>query len=265
LDLDAWFERIGYRGPTAPTIDTLHALAGAHAQAIPFENVDVLLGRGIDLADAAVDDKLLRRRRGGYCFEQNTLMMRALTRLGYRVRPLSARVRQGRPRDVTPPRTHVFLEVQVDGAPWMVDVGVGGFSLTSALRMDTEAPQTTPHETRRLVRDGGLWKHQVLLGETWMDLAEYTGEEMPAIDREVGNWYTSAHPQSRFRTTLMVGLARPDGGRLTLLNRELTERTRDGVVHTTVADHDALVALLADRFGIAVPEGAQIACEGLAW
>lgn len=265
MDLDAYFERIGYSGPTPPTVDTLHALAGAHAQAIPFENVDVLLGRGVHLADEAVETKLIGAGRGGYCFEQNTLMMRALTQLGYAVRPLSARVRQGRPRDVIPPRTHVFLEVTVDGAPWMVDVGVGGFSLTSALRMDTEDAQPTPHETRRLVRDGERWLHQVSLGETWMDLSEYTGEEMPAIDREIGNWFTSTHPASRFRTTLMVGLARPDGGRLTLLNRELTERTREGVVHTTIADHDALVALLAGRFGIAVPEGARIACEGLGW
>jgi len=265
VDLDAYFARIGYNGPTTPNLDTLHAIAGAHAQAIPFENVDVLLGRGIDLADEAVDHKLIASHRGGYCFEQNTLMMRALTQLGYAVRPLSARVRQGRPRDVIPPRTHVFVEVNVDGAPWMVDVGVGGFSLTSALRMDTEDAQATPHETRRLVRDGGRWLHQVWLGETWMDLSEYTGEEMPGIDREIGNWFTSTHPASRFRTTLMVGLARPDGGRLTLLNREFTERTREGVVHTTLADHDALVALLTERFGIAVPTGARIACEGLGW
>ncbi len=265
MNLDAYFERIGYSGPTPPTVDTLHALAGAHAQAIPFENVDVLLGRGVDLADEAVDHKLISARRGGYCFEQNTLMMRALTQLGFAVRPLSARVRQGRPPHVIPPRTHVFLEVSVDGAPWMVDVGVGGFSLTSALRMDTEDAQATPHETRRLVRDGGRWLHRVLLGETWMDLSEYTGEEMPAIDREIGNWFTSTHPASRFSTTLMVGLARPDGGRLTLLNRELAERTRTGVVHTTIADHDALVDLLAGRFGIVVPDGARIVCEGLGW
>src|SRR4051812_14228187 len=107
LDLDAYCARIGYDGPRTPTLSTLHAITAAHTRSIPFENLDVLLGCGIDIAPAAIFDKLVARRRGGYCFEQNGLLLAVLEALGFQVAPISARVRWQRPRDFTPPRTHV--------------------------------------------------------------------------------------------------------------------------------------------------------------
>lgn len=134
MNLDAYFERIKYRGLTTPTIATLNAVSLAHSTHIPFENLDVLLGRGIDLEPQKVDAKLIYDRRGGYCFEQNTLLLRVLLILGFRATPLSARVRYQRPRDFTPPRTHVFVRVDFeDQGVWLADVGVGAMSLTSAL------------------------------------------------------------------------------------------------------------------------------------
>src|SRR5690349_92346 len=193
IDLDAYFARIGYRGPRAPTLETLHALAAAHVQAIPFENLDVLLGRPPELTPAALEAKLVHARRGGYCFEQNGLFLLVLGELGFDAHPISARVRLQRARDVTPARTHLFLRVELD-EPWLVDVGIGGLSLATAIRLVEHGPQTTPHETRRLVRDSGLVIHQALLGEDWSDVYETTLEEMPLIDRVVANWYTSTHP-----------------------------------------------------------------------
>src|SRR3982751_885916 len=111
-DLDAYFARIGYAGSRAPTLDTLHAILAAHVRTIPFENLDVLLGRGISLAPADIERKLVRDRRGGYCFEQNGLLLMVLTALGFRATPRSARVRLRHPRDSTPPRTHLFLRVE---------------------------------------------------------------------------------------------------------------------------------------------------------
>jgi N-hydroxyarylamine O-acetyltransferase len=185
FDLDAYLARIGYTGHRQPTVEVLHALTAAHAQSIPFENLDVLLGLGIDLSAEAVFDKLVRRRRGGYCFEQNSLFLAALTALGFKAVPLSARVRIDRPRDVLPPRTHLFLRVDLAGESWLTDVGVGALSLTRAIRYGVEGEQATPHEPRRLVREDGRWFHQARLGDTWSDVYEFTGEEMPHIDREV--------------------------------------------------------------------------------
>lgn len=266
VDLDAYFRRTGYAGDRAPTLANLHALCAAHVQTIPFENLDVLLGRRIDLAPEAVDQKLIHDRRGGYCFEQNTLFLRVLEAMGYAVRPLSARVRVGRPRDYTPARTHVFLRVELDGESWLADVGVGGLSPTCALRFFADGEQPTPHEPRRIVREDGRWFHQARLGDAWVDVCEFTLEEMPPIDREVGNWYTSAHPQSHFKSRLVVARARPDGGRVSILNRELTIRRRGGDADTrAIESPDELLVLLAEHFGLHFAPGTSFTCPALDW
>lgn len=258
IDLDAYLARVAYTGSRAPTLDTLHALSEAHVRAIPFENIDVLLGRPIDLELPALEQKLVHDRRGGYCFEQNTLFLAVLEQLGYRVRPLSARVRHQRPREYTPARTHLFLRVEHDES-WLADVGVGSMSLTAALRLASHDEQPTPHEPRRLLRENALIYHQVRLGDAWHDVNEFTLEEMPPIDRVVANWYTSTHPQSHFRHRLLVARATADGGRITIADRELTHRARDGAAtRHTITSHDELVTLLFEHFHIRVPAGARI-------
>jgi len=265
IDLERYFARIAYDGARTPTRETLDAILQAHVQAIPFENLDVLLGRRIDLDPDALQRKLVRDRRGGYCFEQNALLLAVLESLGYTVRPLSARVRYQRPRDYTPARTHLFIRVELDTS-WIVDAGVGAMSLTSALRLDTEDAQATPHEPRRLIREDGRVFHQVQLAGAWHDVCEFTLEEMPPIDREVANWYTSAHPGSHFKNRLVVARALPDGGRAGLLNRELTLRDRDGHAdHRVLASPDELLAVLAEHFGLRFPPDTRFTCDALDW
>lgn len=265
VPLDAYFARIAYRGPRDPTLSVLYALTAAHVQSIPFENLDVLLGRPIDLDIGAVFQKLVIDRRGGYCFEQNGLFLHVLSELGFSVTPIGARVRLQRPRDFIPPRTHMFIRADVEGESWLTDVGVGGVSLTSAIRLDTDAEQFTPHEPRRIVRDGARCFHQVRFGEDWNDVCEFTLEPMPPIDRELANWYTSAHPQSHFKDRLMVARATPTG-RVTLLNRELTLRGRDGHAETrNLASPDELLDILAAHFGLQFPPGTRFGPPGSPW
>ena len=265
-DLDAYFARTGYTGPRVATLAALHGIVAAHAQTIPFENLDVLLGRGIDLAPAAIEQKLVRQKRGGYCFEQNTLLLAVLGALGFRATPISARVRLRHPRDFTPPRTHVFLRVELDGESWLADVGLGSGSLTCAIRLDTDAEQATPHEPRRIVREGARLFHQARLGDTWTDVCEFTLEEMPPIDRELANWYTSTHPQSHFRSRLVAARAAPAGVRLTLLNHEFTLRHADGRAEKReLATPDELLDVLARHFGLHFPAGTRFGPPGSPW
>ncbi|MET0283542.1 MAG: arylamine N-acetyltransferase [Polyangiales bacterium] len=258
LDLDEYFRRIGYEGPREPTLDVLHALTMAHAQAIPFENLDVLLGRPIRLELDAIFDKLVRQRRGGYCFEQNGLLLHVLTQLGFRATSLSARVRLQRPRDVTPARTHLFVRVELDGDSWLTDVGVGALSLTSAIRLALDVRQQTAHEPRRIVREGGLFFHQAFFADGWHDVNEFTLEAMPQIDREVANWYTSTHPSSIFRSAAMVARAAPNGVRITLLGRELSIRQRDGQSDKRTLDEADVLPALAQHFGLYLPADARL-------
>lgn len=265
-ELDAYFQRIGYAGPREPTLATLAGIEDAHTRSIPFENLDVLLGRPIRLDMPSVMGKLVHERRGGYCFEQNGLLLDVLETLGFQVAPLSARVRTQRPRDFTPARTHLFVRVELDGESWLADVGVGGLSLTSPIRLRIDDEQPTLHEPRRLVREGGVIYHQARLGEEWHDVLELTLEQMPPIDREVANWYTSTHPQSHFRDRLMVARAGAHGMRHTLLNHELTHRRPDGTADRHhVATPEELLRVLDEVFELRLPAGTRVTCAGLPW
>ena len=266
IDLGRYFARIGYSGAAQVDLDTLNAVMQAHARSVPFENLDVLLGRPIDLSPDALQRKIVAEHRGGYCFEQNGLLLHVLQTIGFQVTPLSARVRYQRPRDYTPARTHLFLSVQIGGTPWVADVCVGSMSLTSAFRLDVAGEQPTLHEPRRIVREGPRSFHQARLGDDWHDVLEFTGEEMPPIDRELANWYTSTHAQSHFRNRLTVARALPDGQRLTLLNRELTLRNRHGetevrVIHTPTE----LADVLREQFGLRFAPDTIFCCEALDW
>src|SRR5699024_6499271 len=134
LSLDAYFERIDYGGRTAVEPQTLHDLSAAHVQAIPFENIDILLRRPISIEPQAIFDKLVVCRRGGYCFEHNGLMLGVLRRRGFNARSLDARVRLGANNRQQPvARTHMLVEGHLGGTRRLVDVGVGSASLTAAL------------------------------------------------------------------------------------------------------------------------------------
>jgi N-hydroxyarylamine O-acetyltransferase len=266
VDLTAYFARIGYAGPVAPTLETLNGIVRAHVQAIPFENLDVILGRPVRLSAEALEQKLVHQRRGGYGFEQNGLLLEVLGAVGFQAKPLSARVRLDRPRGDVPPRTHVCVRVEIDGRSWLADVGVGALSLTAALQLHATDTQLTPHEPRRIVREGDLWVHQARLGFEWQDVYEFTLEEMPRIDRELANWYTSTHPESRFRQRLIVSRALPDGERVSVVNRELIRRSRQGRSETRLLEsHDALVGVLHADFGLEFDPGVQFVCPGISW
>jgi N-hydroxyarylamine O-acetyltransferase len=266
VDLQAYFRRIGYTGSGEASLETLNALAAAHVQAIPFENVDVLLGRGIALDLLAIERKLIHNRRGGYCFEQNRYFAAVLKAMGFSVRLLSSRVRWQRPREFIPRRTHVFVRVEVGGDSWLADCGIGNLSLTGAIRLELDTEQATPHEPRRIVRDGDTYFHQVRFGADWHDVNDFTLEEMPAVDCEVANWFTSTHPDSKFRTHLFAARSAPHGGRLTLNDNEFSVRDAAGRAEKRLlASRAELFHVLAEHFGIHLDSGDDLTLPGAPW
>ena len=271
MNLDAYLARIGYAGPRSATIEVLREIILLHACSIPFENLDVLLDRGISLDDDAVERKLVHDRRGGYCFEHNSLLLRALNEIGFSATPMSARVRVNLSRDVVPPRTHLFLRVVVDDLPWLVDVGIGSLSPTAPFRLDLlDVEQVTPHEPRRIVceRDHSFprYFHQARLGDEWVDVHEFTLEEMPVIDREVGNCWTSMHPKSKFRLNLIVGMAHADGTRQSIVNNEFTHRRGTEILERFEITHpEQLLELLAIRFRLEFAAGTRFGPPGKPW
>jgi N-hydroxyarylamine O-acetyltransferase len=265
IDLDAYFARIGYEGSRRRELETLAAIHERHAQTIPFENIDVLLGVGVRLDLSSVEQKLVHARRGGYCFEHNTLLAAVLRAIGFAVTPMLARVRWQVPPENRTPQTHMILRVEVDGRPWLADAGFGGIGLTAPLALDTFEIQITTLEPRRLVARGREILQQVRLGETWTDVWTSSLDEAFPIDFEVGNWFTSMHPGSHFRHNLLV--ARPNGRRrVSLFNREFVIREIDGsAAKRQLGTPEELRRVLAEQFGLNLPAGVELKCPGIVW
>jgi len=257
LDLNGYFDRINFRGVAEPNLDTLQNLVTAHTHAIPFENLDPVMGVPVDdLSAEALSDKLLHRRRGGYCYEHNGLMGYVLSEVGFRVRRLAGRVIWMLPPDAPfPAQTHTVLAVTFPGSQgsYLVDVGFGGQTPTSPIRIETGSVQQTTHEPYRLEdRRDGLVLQALIRGE-WVPLYEFTTRTAPDIDLKVGSWYVSTHPASGFVTGLMVARV-TDDARLNLAGRNLTIHRADGSEKVLLDDAPAIVDTLRDRFGIGIDD-----------
>ncbi|HET8995847.1 MAG TPA: arylamine N-acetyltransferase [Acetobacteraceae bacterium] len=253
IDLDGYFARIGYTGPRRATLETLGMLHALHPAAIPFENLDPLLGRPVLLDLGSLQDKLVRRRRGGYCFEQNTLFRAALEALGFGVTSLAARVLWGSKPGRPHPRTHMLLLVHVDGRDYIADVGFGGRLMATPLQRVPGLEQPTQHGMMRLVEHGMFLTLQAASDDGWEDLYRFTLEPQFPIDQETANWFTATHPDSLFRHNLLMERLAPDL-RCSLFNRRLTQRYPDGRVSLTqLADAAALRRVLTEAFALDVP------------
>ena len=260
LDLNGYFDRIGYGGEAEPNLDVLQGVVTAHTQAIPFENLDPVMGVPVDdLSPEALVDKLVHRRRGGYCYEQNGLLGYALAEVGFRVRRLGGRVIWMRPPDAPlPAQTHTVLAVTFPGSQgsYLVDVGFGGQTPTSPLRLETGNVQQTTHEPYRLEdRGDGLLLRALIRGE-WVPLYEFGPRALPEIDLKVGSWFVSTHPSSHFVTGLMVARVTGDA-RLNLSGRDLTIHRADASEKVRLDDAAAVVNALRDRFGINVADAGE--------
>jgi N-hydroxyarylamine O-acetyltransferase len=250
FDLDAYCARIGYSGPREATLVALRGIVLGHASAIPFENLDVLLERGVSLDAPALADKLVARRRGGYCFEHNTLLLAALRRLGFRAEGLAARVVWNQPADFVGPRTHMLLRVELPEGPHIADVGFGGLTPTAPLALQAGIAQATPHETFRLVAAERGFTLEAQRGGEWQSLYRFTLDAQAPVDYEVANWFTATHPRSLFRNHLMAARATAEGHH-TLFNGRFAIRHRDGTgERRQIRDAADLAQVLADHFGI---------------
>lgn len=256
LDLDAYLARVGYDGPLAATETVLADLHLAHAAAIPFENIDVLLGRPPRLDLDTLQAKLVRGGRGGYCFEQNLLFAAVLERLGFAVTRLAARVLYRATRRL--PRTHMLLRVDLPGGPYLADVGFGVEGLLRPVPLaDGRAEEQFAWAYRPVRRDGG-WVLQARSGDGgWADLYWFTEDPHDPVDYEPANHFVATHPSSPFTRTLTAQRPTPEA-RLVLRNRDLvTDRGGGRVESRAVADGE-LLDVLAGVFGLRLPPGTAL-------
>lgn len=251
--LEAYFIRVGHHGSRDPTLDLLSTLCGLHTAAIPFENLDPLLGRAVSIDPADIAAKLVYTRRGGYCFEHGGLLSAVLTELGYEVSALAARVIWQVPEHTVLPMTHRMIKVELPSGPVLVDVGFGGQTPTAPLRLETAIEQPTPYGTYRFTAADPGYELQMKMADGWSGLYRFTSAPRLPADLDMANWYAATHPRSRFVQNLVVSKTE-SVGRLSLLNTQLSMRRGDGTVEKRViSSPQMLQETLTERFGISLP------------
>jgi N-hydroxyarylamine O-acetyltransferase len=258
LDLDSYFGRIGYSGARRPTLETLRELQRKHPLAIPFENLDTLAGRPVRLDLDSLERKLVRSRRGGYCFEQNLLLKHVLGALGFEAAALAARVVWERPQSEPRPRTHMVLLVTLGERRFICDVGFGGLTATAPIELTPDVEQPTPHEAFRVVRGPVELAVEARVRGEWKRLYCFDLQEQQDIDIEVLNHYVMTHADSPFHSRLIAARVAPDR-RFALGNGDFRIHHLHGESEQRrIADVAELRVVLEQTFGIAVPTGPEI-------
>jgi N-hydroxyarylamine O-acetyltransferase len=247
FDLDAYLERIGLNG--RPSIARVHR---AHLTSIPFENLDPHQGLPVSLEVEDLQRKLVRERRGGYCFEQNLLLKAALEALGLQVDAMLARVKRGAPAGVVRPRSHLVLRVLTDGECWLADVGLGLGGLLEPLPFDPGDVHEQSGWRFCVVTDHQEHVLQTQSADGWIDVYGFVPQPVPMVDIEVANWWTSTHPRSPFVTGLLVGTQTRDGVRTSLSDFGELALTVQSPAATNVRPikREAIPELLATRFSL---------------
>jgi N-hydroxyarylamine O-acetyltransferase len=254
FDIAAYLTRIGYAGTVEPTLAVLAGLHRAHATSIPFENLDILLGRPIRLDVQSLQAKLVAARRGGYCFEQNSLFAAALRQIGFRLTTLAARVRLGA-TGVTA-RSHMLLTVDLDGQAHLADVGFGGERLFEPLPLVPGRPVEQYGRVYKLREEGNALVLQLRSGDSWHDLYAFTLEPQFTVDYEVANHYTSTHPQSFFVQRPYVQRTALDAS-YRVFGGELTVHRGPDVTSRQIASDEEMLAVLGETFGLSFPAGTR--------
>ena len=247
FDLERYCARIGFSGTPSADLAGITTLMRRQLFSVPFENLDVLAGKGVSLIPEDIVEKIVTRRRGGYCYEVNGLFAMALAALQVPYQMLACRPMT---YPVQRPRTHMVLLAQIEGQPWLCDLGFGSYGIRAPLRLgDADTPVAQDHDRFLLERHGeadyvlkawvdGQWANQYgfdLWPQHWVDF-------MPA------NYLNSTHPEALFVQTRVIVLHNPEGR--TILLGDRLKQVHGGVTQQRrVAPHE-LDAVLREHFGL---------------
>jgi N-hydroxyarylamine O-acetyltransferase len=240
FDAAAYLDRIAYSGPTEATAETLAALHRAHMLTVPFENLDLHLGRRNVLDPEQVFDKVVRRRRGGWCFELNGLFALLLEHLDYTVTRCAAAVVLSDPP--TPDFAHLTLRVDLD-EPRIADVGFGD-SFTAPLRLDDAGDQVRDGRAYRLERSDG--RVTLMQDGTRQYVFTLTPRRMPEFQGMCDALQT---PPGHFTDAPICSLLTEDG-RVSLAGMRLITTTSAGRAERELADESERAAVLLETFGV---------------
>ena len=219
FDISAYFKRIGYTGGRDVSIETLKGLHTKHVMNVPFENIDVFNKKPISLDMDVLFEKIVTKKRGGYCFEMNGLFSFVLETLGFRVSNLFARVWHNG-FELTG-KSHQVLLVEIDDDSWLCDVGFGGNGPLSPIRLEEGMEQENFGRSHRVIVDPTYgYVLQFKIKDEFQPVYAFTEEKCYPSDYVIANHYTSTHPSCLF-TQSLVCTKPTENGRITLFDSQL--------------------------------------------
>lgn len=244
MRLSDYLSRVGLKPPLPPTLHSLRRLHVAHLGAFVFDNLEIQRGGVVQTDLDSIERKFLGGTTGGYCFEQNTLFGAVLRELGYDVSPILGRVGSPERRALN----HLVLRVEIDGQPWLADVGFGAEGLLEPLLIADGSEATQAGLSYTMRREGHHWILSMHCGDMSEQLYEFGDAPHTAGDIEIANYYTSTHPQSVFRRRLTIQRATPE--ERVILRTTMITRYRNGVRYDTPIEPSQVRAAARELFGI---------------
>lgn len=233
--------------------DFLKELQNGHLGAFPFSNLGVLLHENLSLESQALFDRVVTKRRGGYCFEQNKVFSGILKYHGFQCDIVLGRVLLN--RDIDVPRTHRITRVTIDNRRYLVDVGFGPLCPREPLLLDSDNPQDQGDAIYRIVQPGpGRYLLQKLETDGWFTLYSFDDGMYTEADCICGHHYASTHPEATFVNNLVISLKSYDNVRL-LRNGEFHRVQGGDTEITEVSSKDHLGAILGQEYGFDLTSG----------
>ena len=262
LNVAAYLDRIRYAGATEPSVETLRALHRAHMLSVPFENLDIHLGRPIVCDEESFIRKIVSERRGGFCYELNGALAALLRALGFRVTLLSARVARADGSGDGPEYDHLALRVDVPetsalpGASsqadsWLADVGFGD-NFLEPLRFEPGLEQSQIGRVYRLVEIDGRFNMEVRIGETWKRQYSFAMEPRQLSEFAAMCRYHQTSAASHFTQQRLCSIATAQG-RITLSDSRLIETRGSQREEREVVEGPQRRATLRELFGVELP------------
>ncbi|XP_075037546.1 arylamine N-acetyltransferase, pineal gland isozyme NAT-3-like [Mixophyes fleayi] len=256
MDLNLYLQRVGITELTpdssTPSLSALRELHRHHVLSVPFESLSIHSGEKIILDTNWIYEKIVLRKRGGFCCENNGLFLWVLQELGYQPLVLSARVRDTTSGVYGPSFDHMILTVELEGRRWLCDVGFGE-GIVDPFRLETGWEEEQDSGVFRLRVEGKQWYLERMDDDVWRSLYKFTLEERRFEDFREMCEYHQTSPCSLLVCKSLCSLLVP-GGRLTYLGHRLisTEYTKGGgsVKTTQELTEDEIPGQLREKFGI---------------
>lgn len=247
--LDLYRERVKLKDPIFTNEDGLWKIQTAQLTSIPFENIDCFNKHPIKLDLESLENKILKQKRGGYCFELNLLLQHALISNGFKARPILSRS-MWRGTNINA-RTHIFLLVEIGNKQFIADAGFGGPGIFTPLPFEIGREDVQRNGDFRLISDAVfgtiLQKKNQELNE-WSNVYSFSLENVFPADIEMSNYFTYNLETSYFRQNLVAALF-TDFGRITLLNNKLNKLHFEGQLSSVdITDETMLAHVLKNDF-----------------